>query len=203
MTLNEKKRLIGLTGGIASGKSTVAARLVELGAFVVDADDMSRRITEPGSETLMQIEREFPGVVKNGALDRAALAGIVFHDASARARLNALTHPAIIGNMHRLAEEYLTLHPDGFAFLDMSLLIETGDYKNVGSVWLVTAPDGVRAARIVARDGCTEEQARARMAAQMQQLEKESYADVIIDNSGTLGELIMRVDALYRELTSA
>lgn len=192
--------LIGLTGSIASGKSAVSERLRGLGAFVTDADEISRELMCTASALVEDIGREFPGVVADGELSRAALAQRVFGNAEELKKLNALTHPAIIGRMHGLAREYLEQYPKGQAFLDMSLLIETGDYKNVDAVWLVTAPDALRLKRLMARDGCTEEHARKRMAAQMPQEEKMAYADVVIDNSYTLERLYERVDALYREL---
>lgn len=193
---------IGLTGGIASGKSMAARRLRTLGAYVLDADDVSRELTRPGGALLAPLAAEFGGgiLTAHGELDRRALGAIVFFDKEKLARLNAITHPAIIRRMHRLADEYLAARPDGVAVLDMALLIECGEHKNVDAVWLVTAPEKTRLARIMARDGCTEEEALSRMAAQLPQEEKEKYADVIIKNDGGIAELFEKVDALYAAL---
>ncbi len=195
---------IGLTGGIASGKTAVAHRLTELGAYVIDADDVYAELVRPGGELLAALAQRFGAdiIAPDGALDRSRLAEIVFFDGDSRAELNAMTHPAIIGKMHALAAEYHSLHSGAPAFLDMALLIECGEQTNVDEVWLVTAPDELRIARMMLRDGCTEMQARARIAAQMPQTDKLKYAGVIIDNDGTVDELMDKVDALYAALVA-
>ena len=195
-------KLVGLTGGIASGKTAVARRLIALGAHVIDADDVYRELTQPKSALLTSLSEAFGREIlrEDGSLNRRALSAIAFSDADGRSTLNALTHPAIIGRMHELASEYNSMHPDVPVFLDMALLIECGEQANVDEVWLVTAPEEKRIERMLLRDGCTAPQAKARIEAQLPESEKLRYADTVIENSGTLDELNEIVDASYRAL---
>lgn len=191
--------LIGLTGSIGAGKSTVAARLKALGAYVIDADEIAREVSSRGSEGLGEIVSTFgEGVLQaDGMLDRKKLAAIVFAEEKKRLALNAILHPRILNAMRERAAEVLAAKKTAVVVYDMPLLIETGEYARVDSVWLVTASDETRIARVMARDACTRDEARRRIAAQMPQQEKRAYAHEIIDNSGDLNALYARVDALY------
>ena len=191
--------LIGLTGSIGAGKSTVAARLKALGAYVIDADEIAREVSSYGSEGLTAIVSGFgEGVLQvNGTLDRKKLAAIVFAEDEKRLALNAILHPRILNAMRERAAGVLAADKNAVVVYDMRLLIETGEYMHVDSVWLVIACDETRIARVMARDACTKEEALRRIAAQMPQEEKRAYAHEIIDNSGDLNALYARVDALY------
>ena len=191
--------LIGLTGSIGAGKSTVAARLRAHGAYVIDADEIAREVSSYGSEGLTAIVSGFgEGVLQvNGTLDRKKLAAIVFAEDEKRLALNAILHPRILNAMRERAAGVLAADKNAVVIYDMPLLIETGEYMHVDSVWLVIASDETRIARVMARDACTKEEALRRIAAQMPQEEKRAYAHEIIDNSGDLNALYARVDALY------
>ncbi len=191
--------LIGLTGSIGAGKSTVAARLRAHGAYVIDADEIAREVSSYGSEGLTAIVSGFgEGVLQvNGTLDRKKLAAIVFAEDEKRLALNAILHPRILNAMRERAVGVLAADKNAVVIYDMPLLIETGEYMHVDSVWLVIASDETRIARVMARDACTKEEALRRIAAQMPQEEKRAYAHEIIDNSGDLNALYARVDALY------
>ncbi|MEG1811070.1 MAG: dephospho-CoA kinase [Clostridia bacterium] len=195
-------KLFGLTGNIASGKTAVARRLVALGAYVIDADDVSRELVLPGSPMLIDIIQRFGPefIYEDGTLNRRALADSVFADAEALRALNGITHHAVIARMHEVAQAHASRYPQDVIFMDMALLIEVGEHTRMDKVWLVTAPEKVRIARIMERDGCSEHQARVRMDAQMPQEQKLCFADVIIDNCGSMDELYERVDALYGAL---
>ena len=194
--------LIGLTGSIGSGKTTVAKRLNALGAHVLDADEYSRAETERGAGGLREIVSAFgEGILRvDGALDRKKLAEAVFSNEEKRLRLNALLHPRILSSMRARAGEILKSDPGAVVVYDMPLLIEAGEHAHVDRVWLVAADEETRVSRIVARDKCTAEEAKARIAAQMPQAEKLAYADDVIDNSQGLPALYARVDALYAAL---
>lgn len=188
---------IGLTGGIAAGKSAVTNRLRERGAAVVDADAAARAVVEPGTAGLQRIAARFgAGVLRtDGALDRPALAALVFEDAAARADLNAIVHP-LVGEWMR-AEEARLLADTRLVFWDVPLLYESGMAEWMDCVWLVSAPEELRAARIMARDGIPRAAALARIASQMPEAEKRRRADVILENTGSIEALHAQVDALY------
>ena len=191
--------LIGLTGSIGAGKSTVAARLRTLGAYVIDADEVAREVSSRGSEALREIVSAFgAGVLgTDGELERKKLAAVVFADEGKRLALNAILHPRILNAMRERAAHAFAAEKNAVVVYDMPLLIETGEHTHVDSVWLVVAGDEKRIARVTARDACTRVEALHRMAAQMPQEEKRAYAHEIIDNSGDINALYARVDALY------
>ncbi|MEO6798270.1 MAG: dephospho-CoA kinase [Candidatus Dormibacter sp.] len=191
-------RVLGLTGGIGSGKSTVARMFRELGADVVDADLLARKVVEPGQLALREIARAFGGQViqPDGRLDRSKLAAIVFADPAARARLNAITHPPIRERIRQEVEA--RRDQSGTLILDIPLLLETprpGFLERVIVVW-VDAATQIR--RLTERDGLSETEARRRIAAQMPLDAKQSMADDVIDNSGTLEGTRRQVKALYQ-----
>lgn len=192
--------MIGLTGGIASGKSTVTARLRELGAFVADADIVSREIMED-KEVLSALRRAFGDGIFNGdgSLNRAACAREVFASPEKTALLNSITHPAIAERLTELtnAAEASGEHP--LSFVDAALLIESGFNELCSGVWLITADTGLRIERIMERDGLTYEEAELRIKRQASDEEKARFADVIIENNGGLEELTAKVDEAYAE----
>lgn len=190
---------VGLTGGIGSGKSEVARVFEDLGAFVIDTDILAREAVAPYSDGLMQIARVWPQVVRNNALDRAALGEIVFSDADARARLNEIVHP----HVRRLAREREAFAKPGQMIVHVvPLLFETGYDRDVDATVLVTAPEEQRVARIAARDHLDEARIRARMTAQISPDEARRKADIVIENDTTLAALRERAASAYDELGS-
>ena len=199
--MKQNDRRIGLTGGIGAGKSTAAERFRALGACVLDADAISRRLLEPDGECFSAVSALFPDAVLDGRLDRGRIAAAVFADQKKRKALNAIVHPAVIRCLHRQADAVLREQPDGIVVYDVPLLIECGLYRDMDRVVLVTADDDIRLQRIMLRDRCTREQAEARFLSQMPQREKRSYADAVIDNNGTVEQLYRAVDRVYAEIT--
>ena len=193
-------RIIGLTGGIASGKTSVAALLERLGAVVVDADRLAREIVEPGEEALTGIVAAFGEKVLNcdGTLNRAALAEIVFSDQTARRTLEAITHPAI---RQRAEQRLARLKEAGVetAFYMAPLLFEAGTASRVQEVWVVYLDRETQLKRLMARDGLNREAALLRIASQMPMEEKKRLASIVIDNSGSRSELEAQVLRLWRE----
>jgi len=193
-------RIIGLTGGIASGKSSVAALLERLGAAVIDADQLAREVVEPGEEALAAIVAAFGARVLNGdgSLNRAALGELVFADPKARRTLESITHPAI----RRRAEERLErLRQAGTrtAFYVAPLLIEAGIVSRVHEVWVVYLDQETQLQRLMARDGLGREAALARIASQMPMEQKKRLGRVVIDNRGSREDLEAQVLRLWRD----
>ncbi|WP_062529481.1 dephospho-CoA kinase [Demequina rhizosphaerae] len=188
---------IGLTGGIASGKSTASARFSARGARVIDHDALARRAVEPGSAALVDIVSEFGDrVIRDDALDRRALAAIVFHDESARERLNAIVHPYVIA-MGAAADRQA--RRDGVKVIvhDIPLLLESGQGPDFDLVVTVEAPEQVRVSRMVATRGMTEHDALARIRSQATDEERAAIADVVLDGSGDIAALDRQVDAFW------
>lgn len=186
--------VVGLTGGIGSGKSTVAGLLAARGAVVVDADLIARAVVAPGSPTLAAIAERFgPGVVADdGGLDRAALAAVVFADPAARAALEAVTHPAIQAEMDRQAGEA----PAGsIVILDIPLLKERR--PGLAGVIVVDVPEDLAVARLVDQRGFAEADARARIAAQISRTARRGLADRVVDNSGDRDSLAAELDRVW------
>lgn len=194
-------RLIGLTGGIATGKSTFSSLLRTRGVPVLDADAFAKAAVEPGSPALAEIARTFgPGVLTpDGRLDRKRMAALVFADASARGRLEAITHPAV---RRALAEETARLAAAGLAlaFYDTPLLFEVGLDRTLDCVVVVWASAATQRARLVARDGLTPAEADARLAAQLPIDEKAARADLVVENEGPLAALDAKADRLLADL---
>ena len=178
-------KLIGLTGGIASGKSTVSAMFAERGFPIIDADVVAREVVAPGSEALAQLEQRFPGVVVDGVLDRAALGQRVFNNDIERGALNAIVHPKI---RQRVLELTLGLAELGtpVAIYDAPLLIENKLHEGLDGVIVVTVPEVVQRERLMARNQLSEADANARIAAQLPLEVKRHFATWLIDNAGTV-----------------
>lgn len=193
-------RIIGLTGGIASGKTTVTAILKELGAQIIDADLVAREVVEPGRPALLEIAERFPGVVKaDGTLDRAALGERVFQSEADRKALNAIIHPRI---HEAVVEKVTALQEAGceLVLYDAPLLIENRLHEGMNGVILVAAPHELQVARLMARNGFTREQAEARIASQLPLSEKKKHATWIIDNGGDLASLRAQVENVWRQI---
>ena len=188
---------IGLTGGIGSGKSTAARLLAGHGAHVVDADVLAREVVAPGTPGLAAIAEAFgDGVLSaDGALDRPALAAVVFGDPSARQRLDGIVHPLVRA---RSVEIVSALPGDAVVVQDIPLLVETGQAGSFDLVVVVEADAETRVARLVDR-GLTEDDARARIAAQATDDQRRAVADVVLDNSGTPEQLAEQVERLWAE----
>ena len=192
---------VGLTGGIGSGKSTVAAALAARGAAVVDADMISRQILEPGGAAFQPVVDRFgPGIVKeDGQIDRPALAAAVFSAPEALADLNGLTHPEIGRQMVERARVLGEDHE--VVVLDIPLLdIAARARFQFGAIVVVDAPEDVAVARLVAQRGFTEEDARARIAAQISRQERRELADLVLDNSGDRDALESEIDRAWKWL---
>ena len=191
--------LVGLTGGIGSGKSTVARMLAARGAVVLDADVLAREVVEPGTPGFHAVLERFGDAVRSsdGSLDRSRLAAIVFADDEARRDLEAIVHPQVRVRIAEAAAAHAD--SDAVVVVDSPLLIETGAHESFPVVIVVTAPDDARIARLTAR-GMGEADARARMAAQMPLEEKATHADVLLDNGGSEAELESQVDRLWADL---
>jgi len=196
-------RIIGLTGGIASGKSTVAGMFRELGAAVIDADALAREAVEPGSATLEAIDRRFPGTVSvEGVLDRSALGARVFGDAAEREALDALVHPRVRA-LYEARLRALEAAGTPLAVYDVPLLYETGLEGQVDAVVVVTVPESVQLNRLQARSGLDAQAAVARVRSQLPLEEKARRATYRVDNSGSLSETERQVREIWRALQAA
>jgi dephospho-CoA kinase len=191
--------LIGLTGGIASGKSTVARRLVEHGAVHLDADQLARRVVEPGSACLDAIVAEFGDDVlrHDGTLDRQRLGDIVFHDDAARARLNAIVHPAVRELSRRLIAKAEQEDPDAVIVYDVPLLVEAQVDHPFDLIVVTSAPRRAQVKRLVEERGLDPIQAEARVDAQISDEDRRAVADVVIDTGGSLAHTVSQADALW------
>ena len=193
---------IGLTGGIASGKSTVAGLFRAWGAFVADADEISRHALDPGTEcyerTVSAFGRDI--LLGDGTVDRKKVAGIVFSDQDALHTLNGIIHPYVRQIIQRGSEKAFAEAPGRLIVWDVPLLFETGYEKQVARTVVVTARQDIRIQRIVARDGSTRAAALRRIRNQMPDREKVRRADIIIRNNGSRGELERRAREVFDEL---
>jgi len=197
-------RVIGLTGGIGTGKSSVSRLLRDKGVTVIDADEATRAVQSRGSEGLRRLVDEFGASIltSDGDLDRGRLAAVAFADPEARQRLNAIVHPLV---REWMADRQLAAEAQGLphVVLDIPLLFETRGAAGFDDVILVYAPEEVALHRLVEQRGMSEEQARARIAAQMPIEEKRGLARHVIENTGTLQELRAQTERVWAEVTAA
>ena len=193
---------VALTGGIASGKSTVAGILTDLGALVIDSDRLAREVVEPGTPGLAQVADAFgPQVLsEDGRLDRTALGGVVFADEAARRRLETILHPLIRARSAQIESE---APPGVLVVHDIPLLVETGQAHRFDAVLVVDVPTETQVDRMVRDRGWTRAEADARVAAQASRVERLRAATHVIDNTGTCDDLRDRVAEVVAELVSA
>ncbi|MCB9727630.1 MAG: dephospho-CoA kinase [Deltaproteobacteria bacterium] len=193
--------VVGLTGGIASGKSTVARRFAERGVPVIDADAVAREVVAPGEPALETIRRTFGDgmLLPDGGLDRAAMGELVFADAAARGRLESIVHPAM---MARVASRLVALQREGtpWALYEAALIVERGLAPGLAALVVVVCDVETQVARLMARNGLDEAQARSRVAAQTTNEERIAAADYVIENDGTLDALLAQADAVFDAL---
>ncbi len=194
--------IVGLTGGIGSGKSSAARAFVKLGVRLVDSDVLARTVVEPGRPALAGIRERFGDSVINGdgTLCREKLRDVVFHDAAALTALNAIVHPAVYGQMAREIEEYRKNPGDTILMLDIPLLYESGGEKIVDRVVVVWVDRETQITRLMARDGFSREAAVNRIEKQMPMDEKRRRADFVVDNTGTFQDLENRVGEVFDKL---
>jgi dephospho-CoA kinase len=185
---------VGLTGGLACGKSFVGAALAEMGCLLIQADELGHEALTPGGAAYDAVLREF------GTVDRKALAGQVFGDGEKLARLNAIVHPAVFRREEELMAEYAAREPDGIAVVEAAILIETGSYRRYDKLILVTCAEERQIGRAMRREGAMESDVRARLSRQMPLAEKRKYADFVIDTSGEKEDTLRQTRAVYQAL---
>lgn len=190
---------VGLTGGIASGKSAVADRLARHGAVIIDADVLAREVVQPGTPGLAAIVQRFGrGVLApDGTLNRPAMGALVFSDPRARAALNAIVHPAV---RRRAADIEQLAPPDAIVVHVIPLLVETGQARSFDVLVVTDADPDTQLARLASRNGLSRPEAEARLNAQASREERSAVADELIDNTGSLASLDAQVDALWTRL---
>ena len=193
---------VGLTGSIAVGKSHVAGLLKELGCHVTDADEVARRVVEPGSEGLRAVVEAFGADVLrgDGTLDRARLAAVVFGDEEKRLRLNAILHPLIQAEQDAQLRLWESEDPRGVGVVDAALLIESGGYRRFDKVVVVHCRPEAQLERLMRRNQLAREEAERRIRSQMPQAEKLRYADFAIDTSGDFADTRRQTEEVYRQL---
>jgi len=193
---------VGLTGGLASGKSFVGEALAGYGCLLIRADELGHEVLTPGGEAYDAVIREFGKEIltEDGQIDRRRLATRVFHNPQALARLNAFVHPPVIRREEAMIAEFASREPGGIAIVEGAILIETGSYKRFDRLILVTCAEDQQVARAMRRDGLTEQEVRARLATQMPLAEKRKFADFVIDTSGPKEDTLRQVRAVYDEL---
>ena len=193
---------VGLTGSIATGKSFVSGVLAGLGCRVVDADELARRVVEPGTQGLRAVVEEFGAEVlsASGTLDRARLGALVFGDARRRERLNAILHPLIIAEQDALLRRWEDEDPRGLAVVDAALMIESGGYRRFDKLIVVHCRPEAQLERLMRRNRLSREEAERRIAAQMPQEEKLRYADFSVDTSGSFEETRARTEEVFKAL---
>ncbi|HXP94464.1 MAG TPA: dephospho-CoA kinase [Candidatus Binatia bacterium] len=188
---------VGLTGGIGCGKSTAGAMFAELGAVVTDADQLAHEVVEPGTPGFERVAARWPAVVRDGRIDRAALAGIVFSDAQALRELEAIVHPLVRA---REAELEKAAAPGTIVIHDIPLLFESGFYSDCDKTVLIYAPAETRIARVTAREGWSREAIEKRMEVQIDQDDARGLADFVIENDRDLPYLREQIERVYEEL---
>ncbi|WP_373229419.1 dephospho-CoA kinase [Cohnella sp.] len=192
---------IGLTGGIATGKSTVAKLLKEHGAILIDLDRIAREVVEPGQSSLLRIAERFGQAVlqEDGSLDRKKLGSIVFADPNERKALEAIIHPEIRTVMKERMIYYESHTPDKLVVVDVPLLYESGMEPYFQEIMVVYVPREIQLQRLMERDKLTAEEAQKRLDAQMAIEDKKSKADIVINNSGSLAQTEQQINRFWRE----
>jgi dephospho-CoA kinase len=203
MSARRKFLLVGLTGGIATGKSTVSNMLRGLGAEIIDADLVARQVVEPGQPAWREIVEEFGRDVlsPDGTLDRKKLGAIVFADPDRRKRLEAITHPAIRARVKARVDELAARGFAGIVFYDAAILIEALGHQDMDRIVVVMTDEATQVARLRGRDGTDDAEGRRRIASQMPLAEKAKLADHVIDNSGDREATAEQVRRVFATLT--
>ena len=204
---------VGLTGGIASGKSFVGEALASYGCFVIQADEIGHQVLAQDGEAYADVVREFGAEILSpggsgdssdsasaNSIDRRRLAALVFSDAEKLARLNAIVHPAVIRREEALAAEFFSRQPHGIVVVEAAILIETGSHRRFDKLILVFCAQDLQIERAMRRQGAVEADIRARIDRQMPLEEKRRYADFVIDTSGTKEETLRQTRTIYEEL---
>ena len=194
--------VVGLTGNIASGKSTVAEFLRKSGAVIIDADLIAHQVVAPGQPACEEISTLFgEGILRpDGTIDRERLGRLVFEDPGLRRQLEAIVHPRVSEEIERQMAEVALNRPDAVVIMDIPLLFETGRTEGLAEIIVVYTPETTQLERLMRRNGLKPEDARARMASQMPLDEKVARATMVIDNGGTLAETERQTLDVYREL---
>jgi len=193
---------VGLTGGLASGKSFVGRALADLGCLLIQADELGHQVLEPGGEAYDGVICEFgSGIVRaDGTIDRPKLAALVFHDSQRLAALNALVHPPVWARERHLLDEYAAACPRGIAIVEAAILVETGSYRNYTKLIVAVCSEEQQIERAMSRDGMTREQVLDRLGRQMPLAEKIKYADYVIDTSGAKESTLAQTRVAYQAL---
>jgi dephospho-CoA kinase len=193
---------VGLTGGIASGKSTVGRMFGELGCKVIDSDRITRQLFEPGTPVNTAVAEAFgPRVVApDGSIDRSVLAELVFQNPDLRQKLNSIVHPAIYQRQAEFLAQAAAADSRAIGIVEAALIVEVGSYRNYDKLIVVTCSPKIQRERLRERSGLTAEQIESRIASQMPMEEKVKVADFVIDNSGDIGKTRQQVDDVYRQL---
>ncbi len=193
---------VGLTGGLACGKTLVGEALAGMGCLVIQADQLGHEVIAPGGEAYDAVVREFGGDIldASGLIDRKALAARVFDHPGRLARLNSLVHPHVLEREERMMAEFAARHPQGIAVVEAAILIETGSYRRFDRIILVVCDEPQQVRRAVRRDGVEESAVRARLSNQMPLAEKRKYADFVIDTSGEKSETLEQTRRVYEAL---
>jgi len=195
---------VGLTGGLACGKSFVGEELARLGCFLIQADEIGHEVLAPGGEAYDGVVAEFGREIlaQDGQIDRRALAARVFGSPDRLNKLNSLVHPAVFRREEELLGEFRVREPHGIAVLEAAILIETGTYKRLDKLILVTCAEEQQVERALRREGAMESDVRARLSRQMPLEEKRKYADFVVDTSGTKVDTLRQTRAVYQALRS-
>lgn len=198
----KKMLIVGLTGGVGSGKTLVSQILREEGAYLIDADQIARELVKPHTPTWNELIRAFGKEIlkEDGCIDRKRLAQRVFSNPEERMLLNQMIHPRIKEEINRRKEEILKKDPEAILIIDAALLIELGDHREMDKVIVVFAPDNQRIERIEKRDGISREEAKKVISSQMPQEEKLKVADFVIRNEGSLEETKEKAREVFQEL---
>ena len=193
---------VGLTGGLACGKTFVGEALAGFGCFLIQADELGHEVLAPGGEAYERVVEEFGSgiLAADGQIDRRALAARVFADRDALERLNHLVHPPVIRKEEQLAAEFAAREPNGIVVVEAAILIETGSHKRFDRIILVTCAEEQQIERALRRPGAATPDVRARLSRQMPLAEKRKYADFVIDTSGEKQETLRQTRAVYEAL---
>jgi dephospho-CoA kinase len=195
---------VGLTGGLASGKSNVGRMLESYGCLLVQADVLGHRLLEPDGAAFRPVVALFgDSILRGGRIDRKALGRIVFSDPELLKQLNAILHPLVFELEERALADFARRRPDGIAVVEAAILIETGSYRRYQKIVLAVCSEAEQIRRAVARDGLTEAEVRARLARQMPLEQKRKFADYIIDTSGPVAETEKQTRIVFDQLRSA